>query len=101
MKKEINLSDSRKDATTDVVNRPDSKVAYHKTTKTTMGKAKTWLAEEHAALAQAWINASEDKDRTDVKGTNQDGNELFFKLWKISESMLRRPALPADTTTER
>ena len=45
-----------------------------------MGKAKTWTPEEHAALAQAWINASEDKDRSDVKGTNQDGVEFFAKV---------------------
>ena len=46
-----------------------------------MGKAKTWTPEEHAALAQAWINASEDKDGKKVNGTNQDSATFFNKAF--------------------
>ena len=42
-----------------------------------MGRAKTWSSEEHAALAHAWINVSEDKNSLEVKGTNQDSDTFW------------------------
>ena len=43
-----------------------------------MGKAPaSWTSHENEALATAWINTSEDKDSTKVKGTNQT-KETFF-----------------------
>ena len=36
--------------------------------------------EEHAMVAQAWINASEDLGSEKVHGTNQDVNQFFAKV---------------------
>lgn len=45
-----------------------------------MGKSKNWTADEHAALAQAWINASEDVGSSKVFGMNQDSDRFFAKV---------------------
>lgn len=45
-----------------------------------MGKAKTWTVDEHAALAQAWVNASEDAGGAKVHGTNQDSDQFYAKV---------------------
>ena len=36
--------------------------------------------EEHAMVAQAWINAPEDLGSEKVHGTNQDVNQFFAKV---------------------
>lgn len=43
-----------------------------------MGKAPTWSKEESAALAQSWLETSEDDGSPDVKGTNQESS-VFWK----------------------
>ena len=51
-----------------------------------------WLVEEHVALAQAWINASEDNGSEDVKGTNQDADAFFDKVLENLKTLA-----PVDT----
>ena len=45
-----------------------------------MGKNKSWNPEEHEAVAQAWINASEDLGSAEVNGTNQEVHKFFLKV---------------------
>ena len=46
--------------------------------KTTMGTCKRWSVEERLHLTEAWIDATEDAGETEVKGTYQD-SDVFWK----------------------
>ena len=61
-----------------------------------MGRAKAWCSEEHAGVAQAWINVSEDKNSLDIKGTNQDSDTF----WKAVIANLATLAPSCATETE-
>ena len=48
-----------------------------------MGRGKGWSAEESLHLAEAWIEASEDVDAVVVKGTDQDADDFWKKVYKM------------------
>ena len=52
-----------------------------------MGKAPAWTSHENEALATAWINTSEDKDSTKVKGTNQTKQTFFASVIEKLETI--------------
>ena len=52
-----------------------------------MGKAKKWLNEERAALARAWVEASEDTGEKMVKGTGQTADAFEKKIIKNLEAL--------------
>ena len=48
-----------------------------------MGRGKEWKPEEDQHLAEAWVAVSEDAGETDVKGTNQDGDVFWKRVYDL------------------
>ena len=46
-----------------------------------MGRSKEWKPEEDKHLAEAWIEVSEDVGSSDMKGTNQDGEAFWNRVY--------------------
>ena len=55
-----------------------------------MGKGKKWSAEELKHLAEAWIAISEDSGEAMVKGTNQDSDEFWRRIYNVFISRLHQ-----------
>ena len=64
-----------------------------------MLKGRKWIAEESLALAQAWLDATEEVGATALRGTGQDSNEFWDKVKaKFDE---KSPHNPQGTYRER
>ena len=48
-----------------------------------MGKGKKWTQEELKHLAEAWISISEDAGESALKGTNQDADEFWNRIYNV------------------
>ena len=53
-----------------------------------MGKGKKWSTEELKHLAEAWISISEDSGEAMVKGTNQESDEFWRRIYNVFISKL-------------
>ena len=72
-----------------ISNRVDHDIFHAQITAVNMGKGKKWSTEELKHLAEAWISISEDSGEAMVKGTNQDSDEFWRRIYNVFISKLQ------------